>query len=139
MTAAAFSFLGLVIGAVLQHYFSRHQEVLRSHRESRTKAYTDFLRCVCEHISPEKLSTLSKHDLDTRTADAKCRVCLYGSVPVISAFAEFERLGATINTPQQMEAFTSMVHFMRKDSAISAQAPSSDVQAILFGGKRSAT
>ncbi|MET3109570.1 hypothetical protein AAKU58_004427 [Oxalobacteraceae bacterium GrIS 1.18] len=69
----------------------------------------------------------------TRTADAKCRICLYGSSAVVVAFAEFERLGATMNTPEQCTAFTNMVAIMRKDSTGDNQIGVSDLEAVLLG------
>lgn len=133
LTAAVFSFLGVVIGASLQYFFSRHLDSLRAHREARTKAYTDYLRCVGELAFPSQLESSDGHELNARTADAKCRVCLYGSTLAISAFARFERLGATTTTPEQRAAFTQMVKIMRVDSASSKSVEESDVRMILFG------
>jgi hypothetical protein len=93
MTAAIFSFFGVIIGALLQYFFTRHLDRQKHHRELRTQAYTDYLKCVSEHAnlrtprdSPEG------RDLGFRTADAKCRICLYGSPIVVRAFANEKRL-----------------------------------------------
>jgi hypothetical protein len=48
MRAAAFSFVGLVVGAYLQYLFTSHLESKRHQRELRTQAYLDFLKCVSE-------------------------------------------------------------------------------------------
>src|SRR5690606_8967849 len=121
MMTTIFSLLGLVIGALLQYFFSRHLDSLRAHRDARTKAYTDYLRCVCDHAFPDQSISSDGHELNARTADAKCRVCLYGSAPVIEAFADFGRHGSSIRSPEQMAVFTRMVLVMRKDSNGSAK------------------
>jgi hypothetical protein len=110
MTAAVFSFIGVVAGAILQYFFTRHLDSQKHHRELRTAAYTDYLKCVSEHANLAKTrASQDGRDLAFRTADAKCRICLYGSSPVVAAFARFEQLGAAMNTPEQCDTFTGMV------------------------------
>ena len=137
MSTALFSFLGVIVGATLQYFLSRHLDDQRHRRELRTKAYTDYLRCVCEHanqLASQRQSTEGR-ELGTRTADAKCRVCLYGSPSVVQAFAAFERLGAAMNSREQCAAFTRMVSIMREDSSGRDEAASSDLEVILLGSK----
>ena len=133
MTVAIFSFFGIIVGAALQYFFSRHLDSLRAHREARTKAYTDYLRCVSEHANPDQMRSSDGHELGARTADAKCRICLYGSPEAVAAFAQFERLGATMNSPEQKATFTQMVSIMRRDSTRSAAVVAGDLQAVLLG------
>lgn len=120
VNTAIFSLLGIIIGAALQYFFSRHLDSLRVHRDARTKAYTDYLRCVSEYANPGMKNLSDRQELAVRTADSKCRVCLYGSSSVIAAFAEFERIGATMNSPEQQAIFTRMVSLMLSDSTRSA-------------------
>jgi hypothetical protein len=136
MTAALFSLLGVVVGGFLQFFLSRYLESLRAHRDSRTKAYTDYLHCVSEHANPDQMQSSDGHDLGARTADAKCRICLYGSPEVVAAFAQFERLGATMNSPEQRATFTRMVAIMRNDSTSSSNVAAGDLQAVLLGVDR---
>ena len=139
MTVATFSFLGIIVGAALQYFFSRHLDSLRTHRDSRTKAYTDYLRCVSEHANSDQMRSSDGHELGARTADAKCRICLYGSSDAIAAFAQFERLGATMSSPEQQTTFTQMVAIMRKDSTSSSNVALGDLQTVLLGVDRHAT
>lgn len=138
MVAAAifFPLLGIIIGALLQYAFTRNLDSLRARREYRAKAYTDYVRCVGEQAHPNQMTSSDGHELDGRTADAKCRICLYGSPEVIAAFAQFERLGAVIRSPEQRSAFTGMFSVMRRDSAISADVAVDDLQAVLLGVER---
>ncbi|WP_124823476.1 hypothetical protein [Burkholderia stagnalis] len=134
MIAAIFSFIGVIVGAFLQYYFTRHLEGQRHHRELRTAAYTDYLKCVSEHANLRvHRQTQEGRELGQRTADAKCRICLYGSSQVISAFADFERLGATMNTSEQCAAFTRMVSIMRCDSMRDGRIDSAELQTVLLG------
>lgn len=137
MSTAVLSFLGVVIGATLQYLFTRHLDNQRHHRELRTKAYTDYLRCVSEHASlrPQRQSQEGR-ELSARTADSKCRICLYGSAEAIGAFAEFERLGATMNTPEQCAVFSHMVAIMRIDSTKGGEVAAKDLEAVLLGVRR---
>lgn len=140
MTAAIFSFVGVIVGAVLQYFFTRHLDSQKHHRELRTAAYTDYLKCVSEHASfGRKRESQEGQELASRTADAKCRICLYGSSDVIGAFANFERLGATMNTPEQCQAFTRMVSIMRDDSARGGLVEGADLQVVLLGYQASST
>lgn len=133
MTAAILPFLGVVIGAILQYLFTRHLDGQRAHRDARTKAYADYLKCVSDRANPAQDESTDEHEVNARTADAKCRICLYGSSATVAAFAKFERLGATMRTVQERNAFTDMVVFMRADSLGTSDALPSDVQAVLLG------
>jgi len=134
MTVAIFSFFGVIIGAILQYFFTRHLDQQRAHRDARTSAYTDYLSCVSEHANPAQfLESTDGHELGARTADAKCRICLYGSSPTVAAFAKFERLGARMNSAEQRAAFTHMVAVMRKDSSGTAGVTADDLQIVLLG------
>ena len=140
MTIAAFSFVGVVVGALLQYFFSRHLDHQRHLRELRTKAYTDYLKCVCEeaHLG-ETGGEEAAYGLGGRTADAKSRVCLYGSSQVISAFAAFDEAGAATRTAEQCRLFTEMVSLMRQDSGVSDMPELSALQTVLLGPDRNGT
>jgi hypothetical protein len=137
MDVAILSFVGVLIGAVLQFFFSRHLDHQRHQREIRTTAYTDYLKCVSEQANlARQRSSPEGRELGAKTADAKCRICLYGSAASIKAFAAFERLGATMNTDEQCLAFTKMVHIMRSDSVSKEAAELADLQVVLLGMPR---
>ena len=140
MITTLLSFFGVIIGAALQYLFTRHLDNQKHHRELRTKAYTDYLKCVAEHANIGKQRQSPEwRELATRTADAKCRICLYGSSSAVKAFAEFERLGATMNTPEQCTTFTCMVSIMRSDSAIGGgNVELKDLETVLLGVQRNA-
>jgi len=137
VTTAIFPLVGLVVGAVLQFLFTRHLDNKKHQRDLRSKAYADYLQCVSEHANMgHKKSTIEGQILGAKTADAKCRISLYGAPVVISTFAEFERLGITMNTREQCSAFTEMVAAMRKDTLGNSLVAQADLEAVLLGVRR---
>ena len=134
MFAAIASLVGIVLGAFIQFYFSKYLEQQRHRREIRTKAYTDYLNCVSDHANQRYDRQSSEgRALGARTADAKCRICLYGSSKAIETFAKFERLGATMNTDEQCDAFVNMVAAMRNDSINDVSIESENLRLVLLG------
>jgi hypothetical protein len=76
-----------------------------------------------------------ERDLLTKAADAKGRICLYGSKEVVQAFAAFEKLGAVVSSDQQRAAFAAMVIAMRSDSGSSADPGTENVALLLLGNR----
>ena len=134
MLTAFLSFLGVVIGASLQYFFTRHIENQRHIRDLRSKAYMDYLKTVSELANDRpKENSKERIDLMVRTADAKSRICLYGSKKAIHAFSRFEKLGAKLNTEDQHQSFTDMVSTMRLDSGSEIGVEAQALQNVLFG------
>lgn len=130
---ALVSVLGVIVGAILQYLFTRHLEGQRHHRERRAQAYADYLKAVSEQAQLGSQLHPEAHDIDARAADAKCRICLYGPLEVVQAFADFERIGAIMTTPEQAEAFTKMVAAMRADSGGIGMPPMESLRLVLLG------
>lgn len=134
MTTALFSILGLIVGATLQYVFTRHIENQRHIRDLRAKAYMDFLKAVCELANYQPKSNISKRAaIAERTADAKARICLYGSADVIQAYSKWEQLAPQMASEDQQTAFINMVKFMRRDSGGEIKVPNRDLQNVLLG------
>ena len=134
MTIAFLSVLGVIVGASLQYLFTRHLDNQRHRRNLRTQAYTDYLKSVGEqaHLVIQRQSQESR-EIFARIADAKCRVCLYGSAEVISAFAKFEQLGATMTANNQKVAFSQMVFAMREDADSHSHPSVEEIETVLLG------
>lgn len=130
---AIISVVSVIVGAVLQYFFTRHLDGEQHHRERRSQAYADYLKAACEQAQLGNQLYPEAHEVLARAADAKCRICLYGPLAVVSAFAEFERLGPTMETPAQRDAFTRMVAAMRSDSGGRGVPAPADIQLILLG------
>ena len=122
------SFVGIITGAALQYIFTRHLDTQRHRRDLRTKAYIGYLKAVSKQSN---VDTQNRNSLiRAQVADAKFRVCLYGSRAVIRSFSKFEEAGANIN--KNPIEFTKMVTTMRNDST-EEKADSEDIQRILIG------
>jgi hypothetical protein len=137
MTTAVLSFLGVIFGAGLQYVFTRYLEDQRHFRALRSQAHMDYLRCVCEqvHLGPDVEESRIR-EVFAKTADAKTRICLYGSVSSIEAFSRFEKLGAGTQSSEQRDAFVAMVAAMRKDSGNTALPSAENLERVLMGNRR---
>lgn len=137
VNSAILSLVGLIVGAVLQFLFTKHLDNKKHHRDVRSKAYADYLLCVSKqaNMGHQQQSTEGRQ-LGAETADAKCRISLYGAPAVISAFAKFDRLGATMNTDEQCRAFTYMVLAMRQDALGGPLVDQTDIEVVLLGARR---
>ena len=120
---------GIILGSVLTYLFTRSHENKRHLRLLQTESYADYLRCVAEaaHVN---LQT-DEANLFARAADAKTRICLYGSKDVVTLLAAFERAGGMLKNEKQREAFVRLVTAMRCDPKIDG----SELNTILFGAR----
>ncbi|MBE0494105.1 MAG: hypothetical protein IBX48_07150 [Thiomicrospira sp.] len=135
MFIAITSLAGLILGAVLQFIFTKYLQSKKHQRNMRATAYADYLLCVSEHANLGlQENSVDGRLLAAKTADAKCRISLYGASDVISSFAKFERLGATMKTPEQCRSFTEMVVAMRKDTLGGNEKVSAkDIETVVLG------
>src|SRR5208282_3144224 len=105
MATAVLPVIGVLVGASLQYLFTRYLETQRHQRELRTQAYLDYLKSVSGLAHLNEPQGSQERDLLASAADAKARICVYGSSQVIQAFASFERLGAEVASPAQRRGF----------------------------------
>lgn len=134
MQTAVLSIIGIILGAFFQYFFTRYLEQQRQRREIRTRAYIDYMSSVSDQANLHYArQTKEWRAIQARTADAKCRICLYGSSKVIEAFANFERLGAVMNTDEGHDAFVSMVVAMRRDSISNTNIEPAKMSLVLLG------
>ena len=124
---AALSLVGVLIGATLQFAFGQRLEARKQLSAQKAQAYIDFFRAVAA----------SRHDRSneqlTLAADAKTRICIYGSTPVVQKLGDFERAGATAASPIGQAALIALLVAMRMDvtnERFSLQPP--DLMRILF-------
>jgi hypothetical protein len=111
--AALLSLLGVMLGAGLQYYFGRTLESRKQLAVQRSQAYVDYFKAV---------ALLAQHgpakDSLALAADAKVRVCIYGSSAVIKCMSDFEAAGPSITTPASASAIVSLLVEMRKDTGM---------------------
>ena len=85
--------IGIIIGATLQYIFSKSSETHKQHFISKNQAYIDYLKCVSDLANLAKFKNeRNRNDILALTADAKTRICIYGSKDVIKHMADFIRI-----------------------------------------------
>ena len=133
MLTATLPLLGVLIGAGLQYLFGRTLEGRKQIQSQKAQAYADFFKAVAAIAKFDQ----TKDNL-SQLADAKTRICVYGSKEVIAALGEFERSGARLDNPDSKKLIIRVLGHMRRDVGVSVRAPSvSDLSWIIFGPTKS--
>jgi hypothetical protein len=91
---AVLPFLGVLIGAALQYFFGRTLEIEKQLTLRKGEAYADYYRAVALLATKDRSG-----DNVSLAAEAKTRICIYGSVAVVRRLAGFEHAGAKASTP----------------------------------------
>lgn len=127
------SLLGVIVGAFLQSHFVRRNQKDTRLAEWRNTAYADFLNATA------LVATAQRHgkrevvsEQLARLSDAKARICVYGDPSVVKELAEFWRHGATLQTEQEILAFTRVCLQIRKSAGVSGVLHSPDISQFLF-------
>lgn len=126
--------LGVVIGALLQGFFNRRNQVANSLSESQYKAYSDFLNSVSKiAVAQREGQRATVTEELANLADAKSRICVYGHASVVRHLADFIRAGGTLQTEREILLFTKLCLQIR--GAVGMQDKkiySSDISQLLF-------
>jgi hypothetical protein len=131
---ALLSILGVVVGAFMQNYFARQTHQEKHLLESRNTAYIDFLEAVSKVIAAQRMGNkqLEIEQL-AQLAHAKARICIFGEEHVVRRLAAFWAAGATLETEQEILAFTRFCMDIRKSLGIKdKQFLHSEVSQLLF-------
>lgn len=91
-------FAGIVMGASLQYVFTRPIEYKRSLKEMKTRGYMHYLKGVCERaqlsLVTDKITTDTRlAEAFTKVADAKAKICLYGSTQLFMHLTNLRNWG----------------------------------------------
>ena len=116
LVIAALPILGVVIGASLQYFFSKSTEARKYLTTLRTQAYIDYLRCFAEIKHVGRDNSRARGEILAKATDAKTRILIYGSSSVLEALANFEKMGAVLDSPEAEKAFLTLCNIMRKES-----------------------
>lgn len=117
--------IGLVVGAVLQFWFSRAAESRKQLQLLQSQSYVDYLKAVTKAAHAKSPDAIRSAQADA--ADAKARLAVYAPTNVIAALARFEETGAVLDNPQAYAAFVALVGAMRQ-----GKARSEDLKLVLF-------
>ena len=134
LTATVLPIIGIILGATLQYLYSKSTEIHKQHFLAKNQAYIDYLKCVSELAKIAKSNNNKrKIDVSALLADAKMRICIYGSKKVVELLADFENSGAILNNQNTAKIFTQICNEMRNDNLGKYQkAKADDLLTILF-------
>ena len=126
--------VGVVVGAAIQYALGQRAERSRHLQELRTKAYVDFLQSVAVIATAGRAGdTKGQQVFMTALADSKARVAVYGHAQVVTAYAEFCRGTAALNTPDELAAFLRIASAMRSVSCRDGDVDDTKLKQLLFG------
>ncbi len=123
---------GVIVGGGLQFLSGRSLESRKQLALQRSQSYVDYFKAV----------SLLAHGQGNKealslAADAKTRICLYGSRDVIEHLRRFDDAGATINSPEAQTVIIGLLKAMRQDVGKDNQAPDAEaLRRVLFGKAR---
>jgi len=116
LVTASLPVVGIILGAALQHWFTRSQERRKQTEVLRDQAYADYLRTVAQLGAAWRAGREKPEELIWKVIDAKARIAIYGTTRVGQALARFQRAGATISG-EGRRLFVELCQAMRADSA----------------------
>jgi hypothetical protein len=128
-SSAILALLGVLIGAGLQYLFGRTLESRKQLALQKSQAYADYFR---------SFAALAAHGQTKESlagaADAKTRVCIYGSPDVMRRLVEFENLGSAADSDESRMVIARLCKDMRRDIGMKdAGLDEHDLYRILFG------
>lgn len=111
VSQAILPLIGVLVGAGLQYLFAKALEQRRQATLLRMQAYVDYFKAFALVAQQGR-----SEDRLAMVADAKVRVCIYGSSSVIRELADFERAGALASSPNGVAIIVRLLRTMRRDS-----------------------
>ncbi|WP_318486161.1 hypothetical protein [Photobacterium leiognathi] len=125
---------GVIIGALIQAFFNRKNQKVSHLTELQNKSYADFLNAASKiAIAQRKNDRKEVENELANLADAKSRICVYGDSFVIRQLATFLRAGGTLQTEQEILAFTHLCIQIRNSVGLSDKnLISQDISQLLF-------
>jgi hypothetical protein len=129
MIVATFSLIGVIVGGALQYIFSRALESRKQLALQRGQSYVDYFRAVALIAHNGR----AKENLSL-AADAKARICIYGSPGVVNQLHAFIIAGENTGETGGMRAAVELLKEMRTDIGKDNRTLAAEtVQHILFG------
>jgi hypothetical protein len=116
LLTAILPIVGVVVGAALQFLFARSSQDRAHTTGLRTQAYVDYLRAVAQMARGRAGDPKRHAEVSGQAADAKARICLYGSDQVVHQLAQFDDTGAVLNTRESTAEFIALCRLMRSES-----------------------
>lgn len=129
--SAAAPLVAVLIGAALGYLSGRLLETRKQLTFEKGRAYADYLKALATAATDRKAVAVGM------AADAKTRICIYGSPAVMRALAGFEQAGARVDGDIGRSAVAQLIKAMRADMGASAgRVYDTDLHMVLFGPER---
>jgi hypothetical protein len=126
--------IGILIGASLQYFLSKSSDRRKQLEILKNQAYVDYLRSVAQIALLGRSNSNKRDELLAALADAKARICVYGSAKVIEALASFERGGAVLDSHDSIEKFLTLCNEMRLQAVGESEiVQAENLSSVLFG------
>ena len=127
--SAAIPLLGALLVGVIGYLSGRLLETRRQLTLQKGQAYADYLKALAMSATDHKST-----EAVPLAADAKTRMCIYGSPAVIAALGAFERAGARIVDEGSQRIVAQLLAAMRADMGLSrGRVDEADLSVVLFG------
>lgn len=127
--SASVPIIAVFAGAALGYVSGRLLETRKQLLLQKGQAYADYLRALATAATDPKSSTAQG-----LAADAKTRICIYGSPIVIRTLGQFERVGARVTGEDGRSAIAQLVKAMRADMDVRGpRIEEADLHLVLFG------
>lgn len=107
---------GVILGAILQHQFSKSKELSGRINTQRTQVYTNYLNSVGFIAVSQRYNFDNHIEILSRLTASKGEMCIYGSEEVIEKLAQFEESGAVLDNEKSLNLFIDLAVAMRLES-----------------------
>ena len=95
------------------------------------------MSAVAKFAQAAKTNPGERYKLLAEAADAKTRICIYGSKVIVNLLADFERQGAKLSSKETNAIFLQLCAQMRSEGLGSETSISTDdLEMVLFGPQR---
>ncbi len=127
--------LGVLLGALVQYLFGQRVELARHYQGLRTASYVDFIKSIAGIAMAQKMKSPERElEFSIMMVDAKSRIGIYGSEPVVAATAEFFRRHGALTSALAFSSFLAIVAPMRSETPGGETAISTaNLSQLLFG------
>lgn len=125
--------IGVIIGALLQFFFSKRSELKKQENLLKISAYSDLIKGMAGMAISQKYKNSSQEmEYTMLVADAKSRICIYGDNSVIEKISSFFKKGGTVNSNTH-KAFVDIIMEIRKKHRGSIDININDLSQMLIG------
>lgn len=134
MNVLLYSLLGILIGALLQYWFGNQRSRRDSVQSFRAQSYADMLKAMSDTVFAQRQNDkVAENTALALLTEAKARICISAPNKVVAAVANFWRIGAQLDNPVSIDAFSHMIKTMRDNTHAGGTIEQRDISQIMIG------